>query len=71
MRERTGGRGPDLCIEAVGMEAHSDGPMHLCDQAEQQLRLQTDRATAVRQAIHACRSEGGSTAAAMSSAGAS
>lgn len=40
------------------MEAHSDGPMHLCDQAEQQLRLQTDRTTAVRQAIHACRSGG-------------
>ena len=24
--ERTGGRGPDVCIEAVGMEAHSTGP---------------------------------------------
>ncbi|MCF2435538.1 hypothetical protein LV779_17025 [Streptomyces thinghirensis] len=44
-----------MCIEAVGMEAHSDGPLHLYDQAKQQLRLQTDRPTAVRQAIHACR----------------
>lgn len=26
LRERTGGRGPDVCIEAVGMEARSDGP---------------------------------------------
>jgi NADPH:quinone reductase-like Zn-dependent oxidoreductase len=26
LRERTGGRGPDVCIEAVGMEAHSTGP---------------------------------------------
>ncbi|MGW0600149.1 zinc-dependent alcohol dehydrogenase [Streptomyces sp. NPDC002776] len=58
LRERTGGRGPDVCIEAVGMEAHSDGPMHLYDQAKQQLRLQTDRPTAVRQAIHACRKGG-------------
>nr|WP_268268846.1 zinc-binding dehydrogenase [Actinospica acidiphila] len=58
LRERTGGRGPDVCIEAVGMEAHSDGPMHLYDQAKQQLRLQTDRPTAVRHAIHACRKGG-------------
>ncbi|MFC5959479.1 hypothetical protein ACFP51_35270 [Streptomyces pratens] len=43
-----------MCIEAVGMEARSDGPMHLYDQAEQQLRLQTGRPTAVRRAIHAC-----------------
>jgi threonine dehydrogenase-like Zn-dependent dehydrogenase len=26
LRERTGGRGPDVCIEPVGMEAHSPGP---------------------------------------------
>ncbi|MEU5522830.1 zinc-binding dehydrogenase [Streptomyces sp. NPDC047860] len=57
-RERTGGRGPDVCIEAVGLEAHSDSPMYLYDQAKQQLRLQTDRPTAVRQAIHACRKAG-------------
>ncbi|MDT9685285.1 zinc-dependent alcohol dehydrogenase [Streptomyces sp. TRM76323] len=58
LRERTGGRGPDVCIEAVGMEAHSHGPMYLYDQVKQQLRLQTDRPTAVRQAIHACRKGG-------------
>ncbi|MFI0828275.1 zinc-dependent alcohol dehydrogenase [Streptomyces roseolus] len=58
LRERTGGRGPDVCIEAVGMEAHGNGPGHLYDQAKQQLRLQTDRPTAVRQAIHACRKAG-------------
>lgn len=51
-------RGPDVCIEAVGMEAHSDSPVHLYDQVKQQLRLQTDRPTAVRQAIHACRKGG-------------
>ncbi|MFI9122425.1 zinc-dependent alcohol dehydrogenase [Streptomyces bikiniensis] len=58
LRERTGGRGPDVCIEAVGMEARGDGFVHLYDRAKQQLRLQTDRPTAVRQAVHACRKAG-------------
>lgn len=59
LRERTGGRGPDICIEAVGMEADSPGPQYLCNQVKQQLRLETDRAIAFRQAIHACRKGGG------------
>ena len=59
LRERTGGRGPDICIEAVGMEADSPGPQYLYDQVKQQLRLQTDRGIAVREAIHACRKGGG------------
>jgi threonine dehydrogenase-like Zn-dependent dehydrogenase len=58
LRERTGGRGPDVCIEAVGMEAHSPGPAFLYDQVKQQLRLHTDRPTAVREAIRACRKGG-------------
>jgi threonine dehydrogenase-like Zn-dependent dehydrogenase len=58
LRERSGGRGPDVCIEAVGLEAASAGPGYAYDQAKQQLRLQTDRPTAVRQAIHACRKGG-------------
>src|SRR3712207_7242897 len=40
LRERTGGRGPDVCIEAVGMEAHSTGVQGAYDQLKQQLRLQ-------------------------------
>jgi threonine dehydrogenase-like Zn-dependent dehydrogenase len=56
--ERTGGRGPDVCIEAVGMEAHTPGPQHVYDQAKQQLRLQTDRPSAVREAIYNCRKGG-------------
>jgi threonine dehydrogenase-like Zn-dependent dehydrogenase len=59
LRERTGGRGPDICIEAVGMEADSPGPHYLYDQVKQQLRLETDRAVAVREAVHACRKGGG------------
>ncbi|HSU36778.1 MAG TPA: zinc-dependent alcohol dehydrogenase [Propionibacteriaceae bacterium] len=58
LEEMTGGRGPDVCIEAVGMEAHSTGPAYLYDQIKQQLRLQTDRPTAVREAIQACRKGG-------------
>lgn len=58
LREMTGGRGPDVCIEAVGMEAHGTGPQYVYDRIKQALRLQTDRAVALRQAIHACRKGG-------------
>jgi threonine dehydrogenase-like Zn-dependent dehydrogenase len=58
LREMTGGRGPDVCIEAVGMEAHSPGPQYFYDQVKQRMRLQTDRPTAVREAIYACRKGG-------------
>ena len=58
LRERTGGRGPDVCIEAVGMEAHSTGLQGAYDQVKQQLRLQTDRPPAVREAVRACRKGG-------------
>jgi threonine dehydrogenase-like Zn-dependent dehydrogenase len=47
-----------VCIEAVGMEAHSNGPQYLYDQVKQQLRLQSDRPTALREAIYACRKGG-------------
>jgi threonine dehydrogenase-like Zn-dependent dehydrogenase len=47
-----------VCIEAVGMEAHGTGPQYLYDQLKQQLRLQSDRPTALREAIYACRKGG-------------
>jgi threonine dehydrogenase-like Zn-dependent dehydrogenase len=56
--ERTGGRGPDVCIEAVGMEAHTPGAQNAYDMVKQQLRLQTDRPAAVREAIYNCRKGG-------------
>jgi threonine dehydrogenase-like Zn-dependent dehydrogenase len=59
LRERSGGRGPDICIEAVGMESHTAGPQHVYDQVKQQLRLQNDRPAAIREAIYACRKGGG------------
>jgi threonine dehydrogenase-like Zn-dependent dehydrogenase len=58
LRERTGGRGPDVCIEAIGMEAHTPGLTYRYEQAKQQLRLETDRPHALRQAILACRKAG-------------
>ena len=54
----TGGRGPDACIDAVGLEAHGDGALGVYDKVKQTLRLQTDRPTALRNAIMACRKGG-------------
>ena len=58
LREKTGGRGPDACIESVGMEAHASGLMGAYDKVKQALMLETDRATPLRQAIMACRNGG-------------
>jgi threonine dehydrogenase-like Zn-dependent dehydrogenase len=57
LKECTGG-GPDVCIEAVGMEADGTSAQHLYDQVKQQLRLQTGQPTALREAIYACRKGG-------------
>ena len=58
LKEMTGGRGPDACIDAVGMEGHSPGIHGAYDRAKQAVRLETDRAVALREAIMACRSGG-------------
>lgn len=58
LNELTGGRGPDACIDAVGLEAHGHGPFAMYDKIKQLLRMQTDRPTALRQAITACRNGG-------------
>lgn len=58
LRELTGGRGPDACIDAVGMEAHGTGLEWWYDRAKQAIRLETDRPIALRQAIQACRKGG-------------
>ena len=54
----TGGRGPDACIDAVGLEAHSHGPMYALDRVKQIAMLEPDRPLALRQAIRCC-SNGG------------
>jgi threonine dehydrogenase-like Zn-dependent dehydrogenase len=58
LREMTGGRGPDRCIDAVGMEAHGTTPDALYDRAKQAVMLETDRPIVLRQAIQACRKGG-------------
>ena len=54
----TGGRGPDACIDAVGMEAHGNSLGGIYDRAKSSLFMATDRPTALREAIHACRKGG-------------
>jgi len=58
LKEMTGGRGPDACIDAVGLEAHGTGIDYAYDRAKQLMRLSTDRAQALRAAIMACRKGG-------------
>jgi threonine dehydrogenase-like Zn-dependent dehydrogenase len=57
--ELTGGRGPDKCIEAVGMEGdHGSAHVHAYDRAKQTARTESERPHALRQAITSCRSGG-------------
>jgi threonine dehydrogenase-like Zn-dependent dehydrogenase len=58
LKQMTGGRGPDVCIEAVGLEAHGFTVDALLDRAQYFLKLTTDNAHALRQAIQACRKGG-------------
>jgi threonine dehydrogenase-like Zn-dependent dehydrogenase len=58
LRDITSGRGPDACIDAVGLEAHGLGLPGWYDSAKHKLWLETDRPTALRQAINACRKGG-------------
>jgi threonine dehydrogenase-like Zn-dependent dehydrogenase len=58
LKEMTGGRGPDACIDAVGMEAHGTGIQYAYDRVKQVLHLETDRGEALREAIMACRKGG-------------
>ena len=59
LMELTGGRGPDRCIDAVGTEAHGTGFVDsVVDNVKQKVRLGTDRAHALREAIINCRKGG-------------
>jgi threonine dehydrogenase-like Zn-dependent dehydrogenase len=57
--ELTGGRGPDKCIDAAGMESdHGSTPVRAYDRGKQATRTESDRPHALRQAIMSCRSGG-------------
>jgi threonine dehydrogenase-like Zn-dependent dehydrogenase len=58
LKELTGGRGPDACIDAVGLEAHAPGLQGFYDKAKQSMRQESDRISALRQAILSCRNGG-------------
>jgi threonine dehydrogenase-like Zn-dependent dehydrogenase len=58
LKEMTAGRGPDACIDAVGMESHKPGLLGIYDRAKQAMMLEPDRPHALREAILACRNGG-------------
>jgi len=58
LRMMTAGRGPDACIDAVGMEAHGAHLDYWYDKVKTMAYLATDRASTLREAIHCCRKGG-------------
>jgi len=58
LMDMTGGRGPDACIDDVGMEAHAPGMIFAYDRLKQAMALETDRPHALREAIMCCRNGG-------------
>ena len=58
LKELTSSRGPDSCIDAVGMEAHGTGIANFYDKIKQSVMLESDRPTALREVIQACRKGG-------------
>src|SRR3978361_2577417 len=59
LNELTGGKGPEKCIDAVGMEAHSPRALeHAYDRVKQAVMLGSDRASVLREMIYVCRPAG-------------
>jgi threonine dehydrogenase-like Zn-dependent dehydrogenase len=59
LMDMTGGRGPDACIDAVGLEAHGGhGMVYAYDRMKQALMMETDRPIALREAVMCCRNGG-------------
>jgi threonine dehydrogenase-like Zn-dependent dehydrogenase len=59
LMELTNGMGPDRCIDAVGLEAHSTGSIsQVYDKAKTMMMMETDRAHVLREAILCCRPGG-------------
>jgi threonine dehydrogenase-like Zn-dependent dehydrogenase len=58
LKAMTGGRGPDACIDAVGMEGHGFGMLGAYDRVKQAMTLETDRPIALREALLSCRNGG-------------
>jgi threonine dehydrogenase-like Zn-dependent dehydrogenase len=59
LNDLTAGKGPEKCIDAVGMEAHTSFfPVHMYDRAKQAVMMETDRPYVLREMIYACRPAG-------------
>ena len=58
LNDLTGGRGPDACIDTVGMEADGTGLQHSYDRVRQALYMESGRGSALRQAMFAVRKAG-------------
>ncbi|MDB5491800.1 MAG: alcohol dehydrogenase [Micavibrio sp.] len=59
LNDLTNGKGPEKCIDAVGMEAHATATIDsLYDRAKQAVMLESDRAHVLREMIYVCRPAG-------------
>lgn len=58
LSEMTGGRGPDACVDAVGLEDHGCGLASYYDRFKMAVGLATDRPQVLRQCLLACRKGG-------------
>ena len=59
LKEMTDGHGPEVCIDAVGLEAHGPNPaLEWIDRIQTALKLETERPVALREAIMACKAAG-------------
>jgi threonine dehydrogenase-like Zn-dependent dehydrogenase len=59
LNEYTLGKGPEKCIDAVGMEAHATRSFDsMYDRAKQALMLESDRPHVLREMIYCCRPAG-------------
>jgi threonine dehydrogenase-like Zn-dependent dehydrogenase len=59
LEELTNGKGPEKCIDAVGMESHATRSFDaLYDRVKQAVMLETDRPHVLREMIYVCRPAG-------------
>jgi threonine dehydrogenase-like Zn-dependent dehydrogenase len=59
LAELTNGKGPEKCIDAVGLEAHTTRSIDsIYDRAKQALMMETDRPHVLREMMYVCRPAG-------------
>jgi len=59
LNELTGGRGPEKCIDAVGLEAHATRSLDsVMDRVKQAAMLESDRPHVLREMMYVCRPAG-------------